>query len=363
VTLFYLIAGFVLLVVGAEALVRGATRIAVVAGVSPLVIGLTVVAYGTSAPEAAVSVMSSLAGQPDIAIGNVIGSNVANILLILGLASLVAPLIVDQQIVRLDVPVMIALSAILYFFCLDGNLGRLEGALLLAGSVGYSAFLVVTSRRETNLKVQQEYEQEYGEAKAPRRHWSIDAGLILLGLVMLVGGSRFLINAAVTLAERFGISELVIGLTIVAIGTSLPEIATSMIASFRGEADIAVGNVVGSNIFNILLVLGLAGVIAPSGVPIAASALRFDFPVMIAVAICCLPVFFTGYRVARWEGAVFLGYYIAYMAYIVLEASDRAAPFGRAMIWFVIPLTLLTLVVVTVRSIREKRGMRTAGEA
>ncbi|MCA1732263.1 MAG: calcium/sodium antiporter, partial [Acidobacteria bacterium] len=311
---------------------------------------------GTSAPEAAVSVMSSLAGQPDIAIGNVIGSNIANILLILGLASLVAPLIVDQQIVRLDVPVMIALSVILYLFCLNGNLGRLEGSLLIAGSIAYSVFLVITSRKETNLKVQEEYEQEYGEAKSPRRHWSIDAGLILLGLVMLVGGSRFLIDAAVGLAERFGISELVIGLTIVAVGTSLPEIATSMIASFRGEADIAVGNVVGSNIFNILLVLGLAGVMAPGGVPIAASALRFDFPVMIAVAICCLPVFFTGYRVARWEGAVFLAYYIAYMAYIVLEASDRAALFGRAMAWFVIPLTLVTLGVVTVRAIREKQG-------
>ena len=357
-TLFFLIAGFVLLVAGAEFLVRGATRIAVVAGVSPLVIGLTVVAYGTSAPEAAVSVMSSLAGQPDIAIGNVIGSNIANILLILGLASLVAPLIVDQQIVRLDVPVMIAISVILYLFCLNGNLGRIEGSLLIAGSIAYSVFLVVNSRKETNLRVQEEYEQEYGEAKASRRHWSIDAGLILLGLAMLVGGSRFLIDAAVTLAERFGISELVIGLTIVAVGTSLPEIATSMIASFRGEADIAVGNVVGSNIFNILLVLGLAAVIAPGGVPIAASALRFDFPVMIAVAIACLPVFFTGYRVARWEGAVFLGYYTAYMVYIILEAGEGAALFGKAMAWFVIPLTLLTLVVVTVRAIREKREAR-----
>ena len=357
-TLIYLLAGFVLLVAGAEALVRGATRIAVVAGVSPLVIGLTVVAYGTSAPEAAVSVMSSLAGQPDIAIGNVVGSNIANILLILGLASIVAPLIVDQQIVRLDVPIMIALSVILYLFGLNGNLGRLEGSLLLAGSIAYSVFLVVNSRKETNLKVQEEYGQEYGEAKAPRRHWSIDAGLILLGLAMLVGGSRFLINAAVALAERFGISELVIGLTIVAVGTSLPELATSMIASFRGEADIAVGNVVGSNIFNILFVLGLAAVLAPGGVPVAASAIGFDFPVMIAVAIACLPVFFTGYRVARWEGAVFVGYYIAYMAYIILKASDGEALFGRAMAWFVIPLTLVTLGVVTFRALRERRGAR-----
>ncbi|MFN2442280.1 MAG: calcium/sodium antiporter, partial [Thermoanaerobaculia bacterium] len=230
-TPLYLIAGFVLLVVGAETLVRGATRIAVVAGISPLVIGLTVVAYGTSAPEAAVSVMSSLGGQPDIAIGNVIGSNIANILLILGLSAIVAPLIVDQQIVRLDVPVMIGISAVVYVFCLDGNLGRIEGILLVAGSVVYSVFLIVNSRKETNLKVREEYEQEYGAAKSPRRHWSLDAGLIVLGLAMLVGGSRFLIDAAVDLAGLFGISELVIGLTIVAIGTSLPELATSMIAS------------------------------------------------------------------------------------------------------------------------------------
>lgn len=357
-TIIYLLAGFVLLVMGAEVLVKGASRIAAVAGVSPLVIGLTVVAYGTSAPEAAVSVMSTLAGQGDLAIGNVIGSNIANILLILGLASLVAPLVVDQQLVRLDVPIMIGISAVVYLFCLNGNLGRIEGLLLIAGSIVYSAFLIINSRKETNLAVQKEYETEYGaaeDAKKPRA-WILDAGKILLGLAFLVAGSRFLINAAVDIAARYGVSELVIGLTIVAVGTSLPEVATSMIASFRGERDIAVGNAVGSNIFNLLLVLGLAGALAPNGVPVAAAALRFDFPVMLAVAVACLPVFFTGNRVARWEGGVFIGYYLAYTIYIVLEATDdaRAGQFGRAMIWFVIPLTVLTLIVVTARSVRRR---------
>ena len=174
---------------------------------------------------------------------------------------------------------------------------------------------------------------------------------------MLIFGSQWLINGATEIARRLGISELIIGLTIIAAGTSLPEVATSVIASMRGERDIAVGNVVGSNMFNLLFVLGLSGIIAPEGVQVSAAVLHFDMPVMIAVAIACLPVFFTDNLIARWEGGVFLGYYVAYMLYIVLAATHHASlpVFGKAMLYFVIPITVLTLIIVTLRAFRAKK--------
>jgi cation:H+ antiporter len=360
VTLILFILGLVLLVIGAEALVKGASRLAASVGISPLVIGLTVVAFGTSAPELAVSVQSAYAGQADIAIGNVVGSNIFNVLFILGLSALIVPLVVSQQLVRLDVPLMIGASVLMFLLCLDGSLSRLDGILLFSGVVIYTVWSIRQSRKE-NTQIQAEYAEAFGGDPEPSgkvKTWIINLGLIVIGLILLVLGSRWLVDGAVMLAKTLGVSELVIGLTIIAAGTSLPEVATSLIASIRGERDIAVGNVVGSNLFNILAVLGLSSIVAPNEIRIAPSALSFDIPVMIAVAIACLPIFFTGNLISRWEGAVFLGYYVAYTLYAILDATEHdALPlFSNVMLFFVLPMTALTLLTVVVRAIRERRA-------
>lgn len=356
VTLLLFAIGLVLLVLGAELLVRGASRLAAAVGVSPLVIGLTVVAYGTSTPEMAVSVQSSWVGQADLALGNVVGSNIFNVLFILGVSALIVPLVVAQQLVRWDVPLMIGVSVLLWLLALDGHLGRADGGLLFAGVVAYTVFAIRQSRRET-AEIRAEYAQEFGEARARGARLPVQIALVGIGLVLLVLGSHWLVNGAVEIARFAGLSELVIGLTIVAAGTSLPEVATSVLASIRGERDIAVGNVVGSNLFNILAVLGLSGLVAPNGVAVADAALAFDIPVMTAVAVACLPIFFTGYLIARWEGLLFLAYYVAYAAYLVLNAREHEVlpKFNTVMLWFVLPLTVLTLLVLAVRAWRAGR--------
>jgi cation:H+ antiporter len=350
VTYLLLIVGLVLLVGGAELLVKGASRIAAGFGISPLVIGLTVVAFGTSAPEAAISVSSALKGEPDLAVGNVLGSNIFNVLFILGVSALVSPLLVSKQLVRIDVPVMVAVSFLAFGFSIDGNISFGEGAVLFSGVLAYVATLIRIGSRSG----------EAGEAIEQSKHWAVDAGLVVVGLALLILGSRWLVSSAVNIAEAMGVSELVIGLTIVAAGTSLPEVATSIIASIRGQRDIAVGNVVGSNIFNILAVLGLTALVAPGGLPVSEAAIHFDYPVMLAVAVACLPIFFVGYSIARWEGALFLGYYLAYTAYVVLAAQhhDALPAFSAVMLSFVIPLTIVTLAVVLFREYSAKHRAR-----
>ena len=352
-TLLLFLAGGVLLIAGAEFLVRGASRLAIAAGISPLVVGLTVVAFGTSSPELAVTVGSAYSGQADVALGNVVGSNIFNVLFILGISALIAPLVVAHQLVRLDVPVMVGASLLMLILALDGRIGRLDGLLLFAGIVAYTVFLIRQSRWETATAQALPGAEPEDDARE-RTSWPLNLGLIALGLALLVLGAQWLVEAAVTTATTLGVSELVIGLTIVAAGTSLPEVATSVLASIRGERDIAVGNVVGSNIFNLLAVLGLGSIVAPAGIPVSSGALTFDIPVMIAVAIATLPIFFTGYTIARWEGAVFLLYYLAYTGYLVLDATehDMLNEFGIAMGWFVLPLTALTLLVVAARAFR-----------
>ncbi|MCX7851958.1 MAG: calcium/sodium antiporter [Caldilineales bacterium] len=351
IAILQLIIGLALLILGAEMLVRGASRLAAAIGISPLIIGLTVVAFGTSSPELAVSLVSAWTGQADIAVGNVVGSNIFNILVIIGLSALIVPLVVAQQLVRLDVPLMIGISFLSLALGWNGYIGRGEGAILFGILVIYLVFLVRASRRES-AEVQLEYAQEFGDRRfGMRRQRLFHLGLVLVGLVLLVVGSRWLVAGAVALARWLGVSELVIGLTIVAGGTSLPEVATSVVAALRKERDIAVGNAVGSNIFNLLAVLGLTALVAPQEVVVSPAALVFDFPVMIAVAVATLPIFFTGYRIARWEGALFLGYYIAYVLYLFLNATqhDALPAYSRIMLWFVIPLTVVTILVLAVR--------------
>lgn len=351
-TVLLFVLGGALLVAGAELLVRGASRLAVAGGISPLVVGLTVVAFGTSSPELAVTVGASFSGSADVAVGNVVGSNVFNVLLILGLSAVLVPLRVAQKLVRLDVPLMIGVSALTLVLALDGRIGRLDGAVLFAGVVAYTVFSIRQSRR-TAPAVREEYEEAFHGRREPAR-WLPQVGLVVAGLALLVLGARWLVSAAVTAAQALGVSELMIGLTIVAVGTSLPEVATSLLASLRGERDIAVGNVVGSNLFNLMAVLGLGAVVAPDGVAVRREALAFDLPVMLAVAVACLPIFFTGYTIARWEGWVFLGYYGAYIGYLVLDATGHAAlpELRAALLFFALPLTALTLAVLTARSLR-----------
>lgn len=350
------LAGLAVLVVGADVLVRGASRLAVSFGVSPLVVGLTVVAFGTSAPEMAVSVGSALAGSPDLAIGNVVGSNIANVLLILGISALITPLLVDEQIIRQEIPIMIGASALLVVMALDGNIGLLESIALFGLVIAYTVFLVVQSRRASKA-VQDEFETEIPTSTWDR-HWAVQVGLIVGGLVMLVVGADWLVDSAVAFARAFGVSDLVIGLTVVAVGTSMPEIATSIVAAIRGQRDIAVGNVVGSNVFNLLAVLGAAGIASGAGLPVSEAARNFDLWVMLAVAFACLPIMITGREIARWEGVIFLAYYAAYTAWLVLQAQQHASlpAFSGIMLGYVLPLTVITLVVSLVRQQGKKRA-------
>jgi cation:H+ antiporter len=347
------LAGLILLVIGANVLVRGASNLALSFGISPLVVGLTIVAFGTSAPEVAVSVGAVLDGKTDIAIGNVVGSNIFNVLFILGISALIVPLVVNIQLIRQEVPIMIGASLLLLALGLDGRLSLFDGGFLFALLVAYTVFLVVQSRRETQA-AQAEYAQEIKSADAGSWDDRLPVQLLLIGvgLAALVFGSDYLVQASVNFAKAMGVSDLVIGLTIVAAGTSMPEVATSITAAIKGERDIAVGNVVGSNTFNILGCLGLSGLVSGDlGLAMAPSLLAFDIWVMLAVALACLPVFITGRESARWEGGVFLGYYVAYVAYLILAAQqhDALQAFSGVMLGFVVPLTVVTLVVVVIR--------------
>jgi len=357
-----LVLGLVVLTVGAELMVRGSSRLAMAMGISPLVVGLTVVAYGTSAPELVVGVQSSLSGQPDVVIGNVVGSNIFNVLLILGLSAMIVPLRVSQQLIRIDVPLMVGLSFLVAVLALDGSIGRLDGLLLVGGMVSYTVLAIVTSRKE-QAGIQAEYEAEFGIGKQVQSHGQTVVNLLLLaaGLGLLVLGSQWFVNSAIAIARQLGVSELVIGLTIVAAGTSMPELATSIVAAIRGERDIAVGNAVGSNIFNILCVLGISSVVSTDGVRVSNAAFQMDIPVMIAVAVGCLPVFFVGHIISRWNGAMFVAYYCAYSASFVIAETlpNHQRTFSLVMLGIVVPLTVITLLIGVVRTIRQRRVIPT----
>jgi cation:H+ antiporter len=336
--------GLLLLFAGGDLLVRGASRLARVLGISPLVVGLTVVAFGTSAPEAAVSVKASFAGTPGLALGNVVGSNIFNILFVLGLTALMAPIPVHRQLIRLDLPVMMGASLLVCVLSLNGTLGVAEGIVLLAALAAYVLHLVRQGRGAPGVTPSgSDLPPPPTRATGVGRPF-LDLGLVLLGLATLVVGADQLVDGSVSVARRFGASELVIGLTLVAAGTSLPELATSIVAAMRGEREIAVGNVVGSNIFNLLFVLGATSVVAPGGLPVAQGALTFDIPVMAGVALACFPVFLTGRMISRWEGGIFFLYYGIYLTLLLVDAAGHDA---RDLLWnavlvFILPLTAVT---------------------
>lgn len=346
-------AGLLLLIGGAEMLVRGASKLAELVGLSPLVIGLTIVAFGTSAPELAIGLQSGSAGEMDLLLGNVIGSNIFNVLFILGISAIITPLVVSRQLIRLDVPFMIGVSLVLYLFSVDGEISRIEGGILFLTLCIYIGYLIYASRSENP---DEEAPLDLDFAKDPDRHWLWHLTFVVGGLALLVLGARWLVDSAIAFAQYLGLSSLIIGLTVVAVGTSLPEIATSIVASLKGERDMAVGNIVGSNLFNMMCIVGLTATILPEDIPVSAGILGFDLPVMIAVMVACLPIFFTGHLIARWEGILFLIYYVLYTAYLILAAGqhDLLPLYNSAMIWFVLPLTGITCIVIVVREIKKK---------
>jgi cation:H+ antiporter len=358
-TLILFALGFAGLIAGGELLVRGASRLAAAIGIPPLIIGLTVVAFGTSAPELAVMIRSAFGGQAGLVVGNVVGSNIANVLLILGLSALAAALVTPKRLIQIETPLMIVVSFALLALALDGKISRIDGLILFGGFLAHLLFMV----REQRGALQVAQDEAAKELRATKELLK-NGMLVLGGLALLVVAGDWLVNGAVAMARALGVSELIIGLTIVAVGTSLPEMATSIIAGLRGARDIAVGNIIGSNIFNILAGMGLTAIIAPNGVEVSQAALRFDIPVMIAAAIACLPIFYIGHRISRWEGGLFFGYYIAYTAYLILTAKRHyaLAQFGAVMLWFVAPLTLVTLLIFVYRTARADRKREAVDE-
>jgi len=349
------IVGLVLLIAGGEALVRGASTLAKRVGISPLVIGLVVVSAATSAPELAVTVGAVLRGEPDLAVGNVVGSNIANILLILGISAVISPLVIKRQLVRFDIPVMVGLSVVLFVVSLDGRIGLFDGLVLLAGLAFHAVMSIVVGRREVIDPAAKTDTMPLNSTPVPL--W-LAGVLLLVGIGLLVLGAQLLVNGAVNIATGLGVSSLVIGLTVVAVGTSLPELATSIVALRRGERDMAVGNIVGSNIFNIGMVLGLPAIIFGEGIPVPVAAIALDLPLMLAAAVALLPIAFTGFIIARWEGAMFVVLYVAYTLYLVLASTENNAAdgFTTVMLWFVLPLVAVTLIVVTSYEIGILRG-------
>lgn len=350
--------GLVLLIVGAELLVRGASNIAAAVGISSLVIGLTVVAFGTSAPELAVLVQSARANEADIAIGNVVGSNICNVLLILGLSAMVTPLIVSKQLVRFDVPMMIAAALLMWGMSADGSMSLVDGCMLFGIFVTYTYWSIHQSRKQTRQDKTNEDETVSPAAARTPQEWIKNIVFFVVGLGLIVWGADFLVKSAVFIAEDvLQVPTLIVGLTVIAVGTSLPEIATSVVASLKGERDIAVGNIVGSNISNILLVLGLSSMVAPHGIEVSHDALRFDIPVMVAISAMCLPIFFTHYEIKRWEGIGLFGYYVAYTIYLVLNATNHAflSTFTTIMIG-VIAVTVLIILGMSVHILLAMRG-------
>ncbi len=382
------LAGLALLIAGGEVLVRGASALAERLGISPLVVGLVVVSAATSTPELAVTVGAILQNEPGLAVGNVVGSNIVNILLILGLCAIIVPLAVKRQLIRFDVPVMVGMSVLLLLLSLDGQISLVDGILLLAGLLVHTFLSVFIGRREAKTVAMMAAAPVAKIATAnpasspapnpastpaptpalnpPAKPIALWLALVFIvaGVGLLVVGAQLLVDGAVSIAAGFGVSGLVIGLTVVAVGTSLPEVAASLAAVRRREGDIAVGNIVGSNIFNIGMVLGMPAILFAQGIPVPAPAIALDMPLMVAAAVALLPIAFTGFIIARWEGSLFVVLYIAYVVYLVLAstAHDALAGFSNVMLVFVLPLVGITLIVFAAYEFGLQRGKRQARE-
>jgi cation:H+ antiporter len=306
----YLAGGLILLFVGAEGLIRGSSNLAIKMGITPLVVGLTVVAFGTSTPELVVSLKAALIGNSSISLGNVVGSNIANIALILGVAAIIRPLDVHAKVIMREIPIMIGISVLLLLLLMDGELGFFDGLVFVFGLITYLIVNVMMARKEKNTEV----DSEFTEGLKSKLGIPISIILMIAGLGLLIFGANLFVQSAVAIAKKFNVSDAIIGLTIVAIGTSLPELITSIVAAYKKEADIAIGNVVGSNVFNILGILGITALIIPvSSVGIS----YIDLGVMLFTAIILFPLSRTGFSISRFEGAILLIGYFGYVYYLL----------------------------------------------
>ncbi len=340
-----------LLIIGAELSVRGAVGLAAILQTRPLFLGLTVVALGSSAPQMAVGLQAALSSSGDIAVGSVVGSNIFNVLVTLGLCALIIPLRVARQLVRVDIPLMIAATALVTALAWNGVLSGLDGVILL---VALGAYLVVVLRQFAHGTRRASPAVTPSQSKV--RPLIGRVAMMIGGLVLMIYGSHFLVSAATVIAQDLGLSERVIGLTVIGIATSLPALMTSLVAALRGERDIAVGNVIGSNLFNLLGVLGATALISPEPLSISPNALDFDFPVMLTAAVLTLPLFYSGYRLTRVEGLLMLVLYVIYGLHIVsfttgMPLADRLE---RLMIHYALPVLALGIAFNTVRAWRRQ---------
>src|SRR5499426_165478 len=317
-----IIAGLAILIVGAQLLVKGTSRLAL--GIAPLIVGLTIVAFGTSAPELAVSIQSSLAEKTDLLLGNVVGSSIYNVLFILGVCATITPLAVAPQLIRLDVPIMVGAGLTLLLMAQDGVLNRLDGAILLGALVAYMLFVIVQSRKETT-GVKDDYAEQIDESIRPDCRFWLHGLFILVGLALLSQGSDLLIGGAVAIAQAMGVAEVIIGMTVVTIGTTAPELSACLVAAWKGERDIAVGNVVGSNLFNILAVLGVGALVAPQGMGVGPRMLSFGTRVVNIVLDARLAVFSAGRGIRRRQGVMFLLF-----SFILPRQPGAGGDHGRA---------------------------------
>lgn len=352
------IAGLAALIGGAELFLRGVDHFGVKWRVSPLIMGLTVVAFATGAPELAISLQAAIAGNADLVLGNIIGSNIANILLILGISAIIKPIAVKLRVVQIDVPIVIAASVLLYIIAFDGELTTLDGVWLLLGLVAYSVFTFFQIKKERgNQREETDFEAEQRKLSSGWFFYVKNIGYLIVGMGLIVQGSDWMVKSAVEIATILGLSELVIGLTIVSIGTSLPEVATSIATIRKGNTDMAVANVMGSNLYNIFLTLGLTVVIAPNVLAVSDAAIVLDLPFMVAVSIACIPIFIAGFDITKSDGSIFLFYYGAYLTYLVLEAigSSFLPTMQVGMLYVIVPSTLIYMIW---RVVQHKKSVK-----
>jgi cation:H+ antiporter len=313
-----LVGGLVALVVGAELLVQAGSRLADRFGVRPLIIGLTVVALGTSVPELAVGIDAARSGSPGLAVGNIVGTNLVNILLILGLSALLMPVVFDRATLRYDVPAMTASALALWLLARDAMLARLEGVLLLVSGLAYLTARTWASLREERAVAE---EEESADRPAGRSRLLTEVLSLLAGIVIVVVGAEWLVDGAVASARSLGVSDAVIGLTIVAIGTSAPELVTTVMSTLRGNREIAIGNLIGSSVFNITIILGVTVLVAPDGVPVPADVLAADLVLLVVVGLAAVPAMVSGSRMTRTEGGLFVGTYVGYLTWLLLTRT------------------------------------------
>lgn len=352
--LFFLVIGLSALLLGGELLVRGATKIAQSFGMSPLLIGLTVVSLGTSAPEMAICMDAAFMGSPEIALGNIVGSNISNVLLILGLTAVVYPIVVHRKILQREVPLMIGASALFLLLAFDGNLHPTDGLILLSAMALFLIWQFLSSKGSKPVETSgPDSEQPEVESLTSKSDQLLSIVWVVVGVASLWFGARWMVGGAAEIAESFGVSQLVIGLTIVAVGSSAPEIITSLLAARRGYPELAVGAVIGSNIANLLLVGGATAAVSRN-IVVPVEAFQFDIPVMMVASVACLPIFASGNLIDRWEGSLFLICYVAFNAILFLKSiySDQL-PTWFQLVWpIALPLVLGTLLALWIHRLK-----------